>query len=202
MSSQKPSTPDRILEITFAFFEERGLSFTIAEVAQAAGVSRQAVYLHFGSRAGLFVATLRHQDEQQNLSARFRSAVDRASSVDALRAWLQVWFDYLPRISKAAEALVGAAQGDEDAREALSDRWRSQRQGISQFLHRLEGDGALNPIWTVDQATELLWSLIHVTAWNQLVGECGWTPQRFIESRLEIVRRALLMEPRATNAGS
>ena len=194
MSSENPSTHDRILEITWAFFEERGVSFTIEDVAQAAGVSRQAVYLHFGSRAGLFVATVRHQDEQQAVSARFRAARDRASSGEALEAWLQVWFDYLPPITRAAEGLLSAAQGDEDARAALSDRWRSQRQGISHFLLRLETDGVLNRIWTIDQATALLWSLIHVTAWNQLVGECGWTPQQFIESRLEIVRRTLLVE--------
>ena len=43
---------------------------TPQDVARAAGVSRQAVYLHFGSRAGLLVAMARHHDRTSGFAER------------------------------------------------------------------------------------------------------------------------------------
>ena len=178
--------------MTWSLLEERGAAFTVGEVAMAAGVSRQAVYLHFGSRAGLLVETVQHQDERAGIDARFGAAMERTSAVAALEAALEVWFDYLPVIREVVEVLSAAALADEDARTAVADRSEAQRQGMAAFLERVEQEGCLNPAWTAREAAELLWSLVHVSAWNQLVGECGWAPERFAESRMELVRRVLL----------
>ncbi len=202
MSSENLTTRERILQVTWTFFEQRGASFTIDEVAEAAGVSRQAVYLHFGSRAGLFIATVRHQDELHGIEARFAAAMDQPSSEEMLQAALEVWFDYIPVISKVVEALNGAAQLDPDARSALSDRSRAQREGMALGVRRIETEGALNPMWSASEATDLLWSLVHISTWNHLVDECGWTPERFIKSRIEIVRHTLLAEPRRAEQGT
>jgi len=57
-------TPTRILEAAWALVIERGtVDETVAEIAAAAGVSRQLVYFHFDNRAGLLTAMARQRDE-------------------------------------------------------------------------------------------------------------------------------------------
>ncbi|RMF17910.1 MAG: TetR/AcrR family transcriptional regulator [Candidatus Dadabacteria bacterium] len=55
VSSRRHDTRERILEAAFQL-AQAGRFATMAEIARAADVSRQAVYLHFGSRAGLMKA--------------------------------------------------------------------------------------------------------------------------------------------------
>jgi AcrR family transcriptional regulator len=64
------STRLRLLEVTRRLVAERGAGIAMADVARAAGVSRQAVYLHFTSRASLFVAVVRQMDEQAGIHDR------------------------------------------------------------------------------------------------------------------------------------
>src|SRR5215469_9561129 len=62
MSSMGP-TGDRILVAAFSCAEE-GPDFTMADVARAAGLSRQGVYLHFPDRKTLLIAlALRAKEE-------------------------------------------------------------------------------------------------------------------------------------------
>jgi AcrR family transcriptional regulator len=61
-----PSTFDRILDAAERCMEQFGLErFSMNDVAQQAGLSRGAVYLHFGDRPGLVAAVL------ARLAARF-----------------------------------------------------------------------------------------------------------------------------------
>ena len=58
MSSHAPDTRTKILQATRQLMEERrGLGVRMSDIAKAAGVSRQAVYLHFDSRIELLSAT-------------------------------------------------------------------------------------------------------------------------------------------------
>ena len=76
---QTVSAPQRnarahILETAWALVGEHGVqAVTVADIAAASGVSRQLVYHHFESRAGLLVAMTRHHDAASG----FRSASSR-----------------------------------------------------------------------------------------------------------------------------
>ena len=60
-------TRERIMETAWDLIRERGIAdLTVAEIAAAAGVSRQLVYFHFANRAGLLVAMTRHQDARSS----------------------------------------------------------------------------------------------------------------------------------------
>src|SRR4028119_666132 len=73
MSSREPKTRDRILEATWRLMVERvGRNVRMGDVARGAGVSRQAAYDHFGSRAELMVATVRYGDGVLALNQRLR----------------------------------------------------------------------------------------------------------------------------------
>ena len=48
-----PTTRDRILAAARTLLENRGFDVGMGEIARQAGISRQAVYLHFQSKADL-----------------------------------------------------------------------------------------------------------------------------------------------------
>ena len=60
MSTKNPDTRTRALKAAWKLLEEGGSSVRMADIAKAAGISRQAVYLHFPTRAELLVAVTRH----------------------------------------------------------------------------------------------------------------------------------------------
>ena len=76
MSSTETDTRERILKETWHLMEKRrGQGVRIEDVAQAAGVSRQAVYLHFGSRAELLIATTHYLDATLHGAQKLQEAV-------------------------------------------------------------------------------------------------------------------------------
>ena len=68
MSSQDIETRTRILQASVRLLEaQRGQSVRMGDIAREAGISRQAVYLHFASRAELLEATTQYLDERLGL---------------------------------------------------------------------------------------------------------------------------------------
>ena len=64
-------TRARILEAAWARVRDQGPSaLSVKAIADAAGVSRQLVYFHYGTRAGLIVAMARHRDATGGFPAR------------------------------------------------------------------------------------------------------------------------------------
>src|SRR5690348_15261080 len=99
MSSGDPETRKRILNETWRLMEERrGQNVNISDIAQAAGVSRQAVYLHFGSRTELLVATARHLDETKDLAGRLQVLGATTNGLEAIDAYVEFWANYIPEI--------------------------------------------------------------------------------------------------------
>lgn len=107
---------------------------------------------------------------------------------------MNVWLDYLPEVASVAQRLEAAASSDAAAHEALSERMELQRANLTRVFEWVRQDGALRADLTPSQAAEMMWSLVHVTAWQQLVVECGWTAAGFALSRLALLDRAILKE--------
>jgi len=71
MSSKKTDTRTRILTATWHLMEQRrGQGVSMSDIAKAAGISRQALYLHFDSRTELMIATVHYVDEVKGLNER------------------------------------------------------------------------------------------------------------------------------------
>jgi AcrR family transcriptional regulator len=65
-----PSTRRRILVAALDLITRHGgADVSLADLARAAHVSRQALYLHFTDRSALLVALVRHADERRELPA-------------------------------------------------------------------------------------------------------------------------------------
>jgi len=196
-SHASSGTREQILGHAWAQARGRGIdSVTLADVARAAGVSRQAVYLHFGSRAGLLVAMARHHDRTSGFAeraARIGGGPDPAADLAEL---IRAWCAYLPDILPVARALSAASADDQDASAAWQDRMRALRSEFERVLTPLAAAGRLAPDWTVAEAAAWTWASVHPDQWHHLVAECGWDPAAFT-SRCVAAAAATLVRPPA-----
>ena len=93
----------------------------MAGVAEAAGVSRQLVYIHFTSRAGLLTAMARDHDRRSGFAARV-AATHELPPAEGLERLVREWLAYVPEILPVARALEAASITGEDGAEAWRDR--------------------------------------------------------------------------------
>jgi AcrR family transcriptional regulator len=174
--------------------EKRRVDVSQAEIAAAAGVSRQTIFVAFGNRAGLLTAMVRNKDTQSDHVARL-GAISHAATVrreDFLR-YIDIWLDYLALIYPVGILLDAAALTDAEAASAWDDRMKGALlAGLKRILRQLARRGQLAKGWRPDRAAELVWSLVHPAAWRQLVVGCGWSPSEFRRTRLEIIESTVL----------
>jgi len=164
------------------------------DVADAAGVSRQAVYDHFGSRAELMVATARYGDEVRRLDERLRGYRSAVSGVKRLEAFIEFWGNYIPEIHGIARALLAAREGDRAVAAAWDDRMRVVQEACHDIVGRLQRDGMLAPLWSPEEAGEMLWSLLSIANWENLTIERGWPLDRYVVRMQELTKRAFVRD--------
>ena len=99
-----------------------GVPAALADVARRAGVSRQAIYLHFSGRADLLTAVAQHADERRGLAAGVRRIVEAPSGADAVREMVALQARLNPEVWPLAVALDGARRQDAAAERAWQDR--------------------------------------------------------------------------------
>jgi AcrR family transcriptional regulator len=195
MSSGDPETRKRILDKTWQLMEKRkGRGVLIGDIARAAGVSRQAVYLHFGSRAELLVATVRHVDEVKRLNERLQALNLAAGGPEVLDAYIEFWGNYIPEIYGLAKALLAVRETDEAASAAWDDRMQVLRQGWREVINCLKRDGKLAPHWKPEEAADAAWAMTSIAVWENLTRECGWSSTEYISRMQVILRQAFVKE--------
>ena len=181
MTIPNTDTPSRILDTAWELIRERGTNaVTIGEIADAAGVSRQLVYFHFENRAGLLVAMARHHDRRSGIVERL-VATRSLPPVEGLEELLRAWCQYVPEILPVARDLEAAAITGDEGRVVWRDRMGALRETFRIAVGRVERDGRLAEGWTVEDATDWIWARSHLTTWQHLVGERGWSPDYYEE---------------------
>src|SRR5215218_4952425 len=152
MSSGDPKTRTRILEATWRLMVGRnGRGVRMRDVAEEAGVSRQAVYDHFGSRAELMVATARYGDEVRGLEGRLAGYRAARGGVERLEAFVEFWGNYVPEIHGIARAMLAARENDEAVAAAWDDRMGVVHEACRNIIEALHRDGTLAPGWPRDE---------------------------------------------------
>lgn len=192
-AAQTPQgTRERVLQAAQALIRERGnANFSLVELAAETGLSRQTLYLLFGTRAGLLMALVDDIDAHSTGPARL--AALREQGERDFEPYVRAWFDYIPVVLPVARALASAAAtGDADARAAWQSRLAKLRTGFTQMARALQADGRLRAGWTVAQAAEWILALTHIDLWQQLVVEAGWKPADHVERIVDTLRKTLL----------
>jgi AcrR family transcriptional regulator len=174
--------------------ERNGQGVRMSDVAGAAGVSRQAVYDHFGSRADLMVATVRYGDRVLGLDERLSRYRAASSGSERLGAFVEFWGNYVPEIHGIARALMSARESDEAVAAAWDDRMGVVYEACRDIVERLHGDGALAPGWSLHEAADVLWTMLSIRSWESLVLERGWPVSRYVGLMQELTRRAFVRD--------
>src|SRR4051794_17864585 len=113
-SRQGRDTRTAILDAARALFETQGYFATGLEgVAKKAGFSRQAIYLHFSSKAELLRA-LHERVNEQDVEPAMRKVWNAPDADKALDVWVQASAEAIPKIIGIANALSTARQFDRD----------------------------------------------------------------------------------------
>lgn len=187
-----PGTRTRLLDAAWALVAEQGSRFTLADVAAHASVSRQALYLHFGDRAGLLLALVNHMDESLDLGeslAQVQRAPDGAALLEAaMRLNATFWAQVLP----VAQILEASQHDDPALGAAWRDRMRFRHAAFRAMVETLADRGELAEDWTIDDAAAALYAVAHFDTWRELVTELGWSDDHYVESMARLLRRALL----------
>ncbi len=193
MSSQIVKTRTKILEASIRVLKSKGgQGVRMGDIAKAAGISRQAVYLHFASRADLLAAATRHVDDLLDLDRRLARSREAKSGIDRLDAYIEFWGNYVPEIYSVAKALLMVQDSDEAAASAWHERMLAMRDGCRAAIEALRADGVLADEWNVKRATDLLWTMLSVRNWEQLTQECGWSPRQYIRWMQLLARRSFV----------
>lgn len=195
MSSKDLETRVRILVATVRMLEEHGgRGVRMGDIAKAAGISRQAVYLHFASRAELLVAATKYLDEVLEVDRRLAPSRAAKSGVERLALYIDCWGHYIPAIYGVAKALLLAQDTDEAAAAAWKDRMLAMRDGCRAAIEALHSDGMLAPGWTPKRATDALWTMLLVPNWENLTGECGWSTKQYVRWMKTMAERTFVKE--------
>jgi AcrR family transcriptional regulator len=112
-AQRKPRTDaqrnrERILEVAKEAFARSGASTSLDDVAKQAGVGAGTLYRHFPTRDSLLEAV--YHSEVEKLAAAERKFAQTMRPMEALRAWMLLFVDYIAAkhiIAPALNTLVG-----------------------------------------------------------------------------------------------
>ena len=196
MSIKKTDTRTRILDATLALVADGpGNGLRMADIAKRAGISRQALYLHFTTRTDLLVATTLYVDQIKDIEARLLPSRSAGSGTERLDAYIEAWGNYIPEIFGIARVLLALKDaGDEEAASAWKNRMDAMREGCAAAIDALKADGRLSSDNTRGQATALLWTMLSVRNWEHLTIDCGWSQKAYIAS-LKTSAKRLFVTP-------
>jgi len=159
-ATRKPRTDalrnrERILEVAKGAFTRHGADASLDDIAKQAGVGAGTLYRHFPTRDALIEAVYR--SEVEKLAAAARGFATAMSPVEALRAWLLLFVDYVAAKHIIAPALNSVVGGP----SRLYEGSRSLVQGaIDELVKRAKKSGDVRR--DVD-ASDLLRAVIGVS---------------------------------------
>ena len=185
----------RILDAALALIKRRkGADVSMAEIAKAARLSRQAVYLHFADRADLMLALVRYAHEKLGAAEQLIELEQAANGLAAMKIWISLQARINPSIWSVARSLEVVRRTDEAAERSWQDRLKHRLELCRRIVTRMCSDGALKRSVTPEVATELLWSITSLRAWEDLVLERGWTAFQYEERITTLLCDALVKD--------
>jgi AcrR family transcriptional regulator len=182
----------RILDVALTLITKRkGADVSMAKIADAARVSRQAMYLHFADRADLLLAVVRHADEKRGMAGEIRKIVEAPTGIAAMGEMVSLQARMNPKVFAIARAVDAVRRNDEDAEKGWQDRLRHRLSGCRQIVARLQREGTLKAGISQEEAADLLWNITSLRTWEDLVLERGWTAAQYQERITRLLCDAL-----------
>jgi AcrR family transcriptional regulator len=179
----------RILRAAGSVLAARGLTATVDDVAEAAGLSRRTVFRHYVTRDALFVAVIRAGIR------RYAEQIPRPAD-DDLRGWLREMLAVTHKLNagngRVFWDLVGVQEADLSPDLAIvAAECRDSRNGfavnVTDLLWQARGGRGRPPQWLVDAVAVQLSGFTT----QSLAGDLGRSPDAVAEVAAEVIDAAL-----------
>jgi AcrR family transcriptional regulator len=186
-AEQAAATRSRVLEAARALFVERGYpATTVAQVAASAGVAADTVLHIFGGKKGLLAAVLDvtiggDEADVAVLDREGPQAMRRETNQRRQIAMVAAGItEQLERIRPIDDILRSAAMVDADARMLRDDlQLRQRRTAMAQVVSWIAANGDLRNAMTVEEATDIVWTLASPEVHQLFRQSCGWTVEHY-----------------------
>ena len=174
-------TQTRILETAWTLVNERGIGVgRSGEIAAAAGVSRQLVYVHFTSRAGLLVAMARHQDARSGFRERALATRELPPAHGTRSARARLAASTCPRSCRSRSALEAALITGEDGAVAWRDRMGELHEAFRPPSRGSPKPASWRPAGRPNGPPTGPGPRCQPSNWLHLVVERGWSAEEYV----------------------
>src|SRR5919109_591790 len=165
-----------LLAAARAILEEKGFeALTMTAVAERAGVTRRAVYMHFPSRAELVSGLFDHVARVEGLADSLREVWAAPDAIAALDAWAAHLARYHPRVLAVDRAVQRMWRLDPDAAAHRKRVVAEKLSNCRRLARRLDDEGRLAAGWTPESAADMLFALISSDAIEALIVDRRWS---------------------------
>jgi AcrR family transcriptional regulator len=130
----------RILEVAKQVFTRRGAEASMDEIAKRAKIGPGTLYRHFPTRDDLLAAV--YISEVEKLAESQRKFSAELSPIEALRAWMSVFIDYIAAKKIIAPALNAMAGGPSQVYQRTT---RVMEEAANALASRAVASGDLRP---------------------------------------------------------
>jgi hypothetical protein len=105
---------------------------------------------------------------------------------------VDVWGNYIPEIYGLAKAMLSTRETD----EAMATAWNSCMgcllNACQETIAAPDREGKLAPEWTRQEAIEMLYTMLSIQNWEQLIIERGRSPQQYIDWMTTVSKRTFV----------
>ena len=164
-SSRRPNyTPDSLLEVAVAVFNERGYDGTSMEdLARAAGITKSSIYHHVKSKEELLERGVNRALDALTASLDELERLEPASALDrveqAVFRAVQILVEELPYVT-----LLLRVRGNTEAERAALSRRREIDRRLAELVERAAADGTLRDDIDPHLASRLVFGMVNSVA--------------------------------------
>jgi hypothetical protein len=101
------------------------------------------------------------------------------TALDVLDATIAADVEIIARVWRIHESLTVARRQHREVDQTLLPREEEHYEGLLDVSRRLERDGALPPTMPVGLFADMLWGLLNLGTYRNLVIERGWSPDQY-----------------------
>jgi len=190
LSTERRTSRPAILEAARRLLTTNGSAVSIEEIAKVAGVSRQAIYLHFANRNELIVAVADEAREQVNVDHLASVLSSARTPRELIGEFVRIAAKFHAEMAKAELGMEALCRTDAE----LSALWAKRPVGRSTLARKVaeqlaKGDMLALP---VDRAADLIWALTSASIFDLLVERRRWSVRRYEEHLAQTLTVALV----------
>lgn len=156
---------ERILDVAKQAFTQSGANASLDDIAKEAGVGPGTLYRHFPTREELLKAV--YQTEMEKLAAAERKFSEALPPIEALRAWMLLFVEYVEAkllIAPAVNTLLG------DPKKVFEASYAKVNRAIDALVKRAVESGDVRENVDASDLLKALVGVAHISAspdWQQ-----------------------------------